>query len=66
MKYRLEIDRDNCIHEFNYPVTSQGLLDALHSAAHWRLGFNKITISRTGTGEVVFLREAQPVPSSSK
>lgn len=63
MKYRLEIDRNICGYEFYYPVTSEGLLDALHVAAHWSLDFNKIIISRTSTGEVVYLREAEAVPS---
>lgn len=66
MKYRLEIDRNVCGYEFYYPVTKDGLLDALYVAAHWSLDFNKITISRTSTEEVVFLREAPLVPSLQK
>ena len=61
MKYRLEIDREVCSYEFNYP--EEGLINILSIAAHWaKKDFNKITILDNNK-EIFSLVNAGSVPS---
>jgi len=54
MKYRVEVDRDICSLEYNFPASKEGLLNAITVAACWaQKDYNKITICRTKSGEVL-------------